>query len=200
MRSDRNQPRRRAVFIALTAIAGLVVGVILLEGAYRVYKLYVYGMIDYPDIVALGAMYRDEQYGTLPAPNFRFDMIPDKVRFHPNVGGYEADVTINRWGYRGKDFSKEKPPGTFRIVAFGGSTTMDVESDDANTWPVLLENSLNEDVSTHRRWPGERVEVINAGVGGARTREGLLKLRNEAQYFQPDSSSLPTSGTMSPED
>ena len=180
-------PRKVAVFIAFTAVVGLVAGFIVLETAYRAYQLYAYGMIDYPDLETVGAVYRDEQYGLLPTPNFRFDMIPDKVRFHPGVDGFQADVTFNRWGYRGADFSKDKPPGTFRIVTFGGSTTMSIESDEANTWPALLQKFANERGSG-RTWGNgaSSVEVINAGIGASRTREGLLRLKNEVQYFQPD--------------
>lgn len=183
-----DQSRRKvAVFIAFTAVFGLVVGFVVLEVTYRAYKLYAYGMIDHPDLETVGAVYRDEQYGILPTPNFRFDMIPDKVRFHPGVDGFQADVTFNRWGYRGPDFSKNKPPGTFRLVAFGGSTTMSTESDDANTWPALLQKFSNER-SSGRTWGNgaSSVEVINAGIGASRTREGLLRLKNEVQYFQPD--------------
>lgn len=153
---------------------------VLPEASYRVYKLAVYGMVDYPDQVSLGAFHRDEQYGSLPTPNFSFDMIPNKVRFNPGVGGFEADVSFNRWGYRGREFSKAKPPRTFRIIAFGGSTTMSLESDDDKTWPSVLERLLNNDAQN------QQIEMINAGISGSRTREGLIRLKSEAQYFQPD--------------
>jgi len=156
-----NRSRNTAVIIPIVTVLVIVVSFLSLEVVYRLYKLYTYGMVDYPDVVSVGAFQRDELYGTLPTPNFRFDMIPDKVRFHPNVGGFKANATFNRWGYRGKDFSKEKPPDTFRIVTFGGSTTMDLESDDPDTWPALWEKKLNEDVSTRHKTRQDKTRQLS---------------------------------------
>ena len=45
------------------------------------------------------------------------------------IPGYEGSFTratlrTNRWGFRDRDFEREKPPGTFRIAVLGGSYTM----------------------------------------------------------------------------
>ena len=53
---------------------------------------------------------------------------------------------INSKGFRGKEFKtiKEKK----RIIAFGGSTTIGIESPDNFTYPAQLEKILNENVES----------------------------------------------------
>ncbi len=40
------------------------------------------------------------------------------------VGGERYRVEINRYGFRCRDFEKEKPEGVYRIICIGGSTTV----------------------------------------------------------------------------
>jgi lysophospholipase L1-like esterase len=63
---------------------------------------------------------------------------------------------------------------------------MSLEVDDPNTWPAQLEAKLQEDGDFLARQGVARVEVINAGVGGWRSREGLLRLRQEVRGLAPD--------------
>jgi len=177
---------KRAVIISAMVSLTVVISFLCLEGGYRLYKVYRYGMIDYPDHLSLGVFQPDELYGRVPTKNFRSDMIPVKVRFSDNVKGYSKLFTINRWGYRGKDFSPQKAPDTLRIVTFGGSTTMDDNSDDPDTWSAVLERKLEGDEQFKLKMGPKHVEVINAGVGSWRTREGLLRLQNEVRHFSPD--------------
>ncbi len=72
--------------------------------------------------------------------------------------GYE--FRTNNVGFRDDGVVIPKPLGIFRIVAIGGSTTLEGPTSE-ETYPNFLETSLNEkfrDVC--------RVEVINAGVPG----------------------------------
>jgi lysophospholipase L1-like esterase len=68
-------------------------------------------------------------------------------------------IEINRLGYRTRDFSESKPPGTVRVLCIGGSTTVAGRAND-ETYPALLEAKLR------RRWPGLPLEVLNLGVSG----------------------------------
>jgi lysophospholipase L1-like esterase len=74
----------------------------------------------------------------------------------------------------------DKPAGTTRIIAVGGSTTFDTEvSADSAAWPARLERILNEG-SSHN------VEVINAGVAGYGMEHDLIRLETELFAYHPD--------------
>lgn len=72
------------------------------------------------------------------------------------AGGTQR-IRINAQGFRGREFSRAKPPGRLRVAAIGGSTTAQGPSDDA-TYPARLEAQLRA------RLPGRSLEVLNLGV------------------------------------
>lgn len=63
---------------------------------------------------------------------------------------------INSRGWRSGEIALPKPPGTFRIVCEGGSTTFEGDH-NALTWPALLQRHL-------RGVTGLPIELVNAGV------------------------------------
>lgn len=87
-------------------------------------------------------------------------------------------TTINRWGLRGHDIALHKPPGVFRILCLGESTTFGQPGDDdAVIWPARLQRRLRD--------AGHRVEVINGASPGwtvARSMQALDRLMR----FSPD--------------
>lgn len=99
-----------------------------------------------------------------------------QTAFKPNF----ASAGINRWGFRGEEIEREKPPGTCRIFVFGGSTVASVESTFEKSHCRLLENRLR------REYPETRVEVQNAGVPWHCTEHSLIKLACNVQDFAPD--------------
>lgn len=68
----------------------------------------------------------------------------------------------------------EKPPGVYRIIAYGDANT---ECTAAQNWP----NSLRELLAPHAT-DARRFEVINAASGTATSTEGLARLRKDAAY------------------
>lgn len=73
--------------------------------------------------------------------------------------GESFDVTINNRGFRGRDFADQKEPGVIRIVALGASSTFGYFDRDDETYPVYLEQMLND------RYSGKlHFEVINMGI------------------------------------
>jgi len=73
--------------------------------------------------------------------------------------GESFDVTINDRGFRGRNFSDHKEPGVIRVLCLGASSTFGYFDRDDETYPVYLEQILNE------RYPGqEKFEVINFGI------------------------------------
>lgn len=94
---------------------------------------------------------------------------------------YFGHLHIDRQGFRGPDVSLAKTPGTLRIMAIGSSTTFDPGvSNDSATWPARLEAWLRQLA------PGQRVEVINAGVPGYRVIDDLIRLEIDLFRYQPD--------------
>jgi hypothetical protein len=75
-----------------------------------------------------------------------------------NRAGYK--VPINRQGFRGPDYSFDKPKGMLRIEIFGGSAAFDFEaSSEEKTWPGALQSKLAKALQMP-------VEVINLAVPG----------------------------------
>jgi len=102
------------------------------------------------------------------------------------------DERLNGRGLRGPDFPDEKAPGTVRIVALGDSCTWNVQFTDvtrkpiplielADPFPAIL-GAMIEPLSR----PGRRYEVVNGGVLGFSTLQGLRFLRRDVLRWHPD--------------
>lgn len=87
--------------------------------------------------------------------------------------------TFNGQGYRGPEVELEKPPGTVRVVTVGDSNTLGWAGPSGSNWPGDLAHELAA------ADPGTRYEVVNAGVWGYTSHQGLGRLR-EALAFEPD--------------
>lgn len=87
----------------------------------------------------------------------------------------------NSRGYRTPEVATPKPEGVYRIVLFGSSNTMGHGVGDDDAYPRLLERWLNEAVA-----PGRRVEVVNLSVSGDSPSRRLVRMREEAEAYQPD--------------
>jgi len=95
---------------------------------------------------------------------------------------YRAGRTShNSLGYRGDEFPKTKPPGEFRIVAIGGSTTYDEGVLDNNE----IHTKQLEDI-LRTQYGYEHVRVINAGVPGYNSWESLMNLQFRVLDLSPD--------------
>ena len=70
-----------------------------------------------------------------------------------------------------------KPPRVLRIMAYGDSNT---DGPDQGGWPAELQR-LFDNGQGHRR-----VEVLNAGVSGYSSLQGLRRFRQEVGSYQPD--------------
>jgi lysophospholipase L1-like esterase len=109
-----------------------------------------------------------------------------KYRPHEKRFTYDGDtgelysVSINARGFRGRDFSPDKPAGTVRVVTLGASSTFGYHDPDDGTYPVLLERSLNRQCSERR------FEVINLGIPHLRSQEILALFQAEGLPLRPD--------------
>lgn len=91
-------------------------------------------------------------------------------------------ATTNRWGMRDRDYEKQKPPATYRIVLLGSSHEVGSGVRDRETFENLVEDRLN------RENPGmaARYEILNMGVGGYGALRKLYKLIYDGFEFSPD--------------
>jgi lysophospholipase L1-like esterase len=78
----------------------------------------------------------------------------------------ESSFAINSLGFRGAEPSGDE---RIRILALGGSTTICVYLDDAETWTYLLQEQLNETLGPGTVWVG------NAGRSGHTTSQHRLQ-------------------------
>ena len=89
---------------------------------------------------------------------------------------------INSLGMRGPEMTVEKPPGVYRILCLGGSTTYGTgATENARTYPARLEHHLNQMAPA-----GLRYEVGNCGATGYTTVENLINLELRLVELDPD--------------
>lgn len=99
--------------------------------------------------------------------------LPDPVTFwrpapHP---------PYNEQGCKGPVMKVPKPPDLLRVICYGDSNT-DGPADGG--WAVRLGPALAAAL------PGRELEVVNAGVSGYSSYQGLRRFEREADHYQPD--------------
>ncbi len=94
----------------------------------------------------------------------------------------EAYIRINRSGMRDREYSLEKPVGTFRIALLGDSYTEAMQVPTEQIYGASLERELSDCPSL----AGRQVEAMNFGVSGFSTAQELLVLRHKASPYDPD--------------
>ena len=89
--------------------------------------------------------------------------------------------TVNSDGFRGRDYSVDKPKGVYRIVVLGDSFTEGPGVNDNETFSYYLEQMLNAlNIS------GKKFEVLNLGVGGYNTLQEVERLRVKGLKYNPN--------------
>ena len=87
-----------------------------------------------------------------------------------------TNYTINSKGFRGREFDIKK--NKIRVLVFGGSAVVGLESPDDKTYPYQLEQMLNKFKNNY--------EVINMGFGSKSLNFIKELLFTEAYKYQPD--------------
>ena len=106
------------------------------------------------------------------------------LHFKANPNLRPNDQPLNSAGFRGPEF-EAKRPGVYRILALGDSCTFGAIAQDtlgfvAQPYPLRLQRLVD------RRNGEGRVEVLNAGVPGYNSFQGLLLLRSKLRDVEPD--------------
>jgi len=139
-----------------------------------------YGFVKLPDDYA-DMMYRGIEGKKTGAKNIEIIETPiiGCDGYKKNNPSYKTDeVTINSYGFRGKEFKLKKDEGVFRIVALGASTTF-CTGTDKETYPACLERILISKT-------GQRYEVINGGVGATAIESIRNLFEKEVIRLSPD--------------
>lgn len=145
----------------LLLIAGLAVGLALVEGYLRI------AQVSFPLPYTT-----DPHCGTRLQPGFR-------GWFHKEGHAY---VEVNTWGFRDVEWSADKPEDVFRIAVLGDSYAEALQVMREETFWSIMETELQRAGVVGE----QRVEVLNFGVSGFGTAQELLTLRNHAWQFDPD--------------
>jgi len=98
---------------------------------------------------------------------------------------FNHKVSTNSWGIRGKEFSKDKEEGTYRILFLGDSMTFGWGVEDNQPYPTLVEKYLND----LKPLPGnyKNVEAINAAfTDGFTVDDYYLYYKEIGSKFKPD--------------
>jgi hypothetical protein len=165
MASPARIPTRRKI-LYLGVVIAILLG--LCEGGLRLRAWMKYGSAA-PGGLRDPMLVRDEAADLwVPRPGYE-------------IKGANIHIKINSLGFRGEEFSRVKPTGTFRIVCLGASTTFSAEasSNDA-VWTHRLQEKLRA------AYPGRSIEVINASVGGYVADDNLKNLRHRVLPLDPD--------------
>lgn len=102
--------------------------------------------------------------------------IPDPVLFWRSK--FVAPITSQ--GFKGPVMEIPKPPGVYRIICYGDSNTEGPPK--ATSWPGKLQKVLNR----HEEDGLRKFEVLNAGVAGYSSYQGLMRFREEVDLYEPD--------------
>ncbi len=87
-------------------------------------------------------------------------------------------VWTNNVGFRDDEVVVPKPPGVFRIVCIGASTTFEGPRWDL-TYPKILQRRLREELGT------DRIEVLNCGVYGLDSEHEVMRF-DDYKSLEPD--------------
>lgn len=166
MADRKTMPRRRVwLFNLLLLAGGVLVGLLLFEAG----------------LWLIGYDPGEPFYERHPVRGW--SLTPGSSSVFTSASGKRTTVNINDLGFRGAPFLAIKPPRTYRIFAMGCSCTLGINEDGDSTYPGQLQSLLNRDQA---RRTGLNFEVINAGVAGYCTRQGLQWLRSQIIDYQPD--------------
>ncbi len=87
--------------------------------------------------------------------------------------------TINRFGWKDKDWDLTKPEGVYRAAVLGDSYVEAFQVDEERNFLNLTQETVSRD-------SGRRLEMMNFGRSAATQSEELLILEKDAAPFQPD--------------
>jgi lysophospholipase L1-like esterase len=111
-------------------------------------------------------------------PQLGVSLIPNMDVIHSR-GCFTGHVVTNRWGFRDRDRTLEKPPGEFRIALVGDSVVEGVHVNPDQVMNIQMEKLLQQQGY-------KNVEVLNFGIEGIGTTQELIMYKERIRQFHPD--------------
>lgn len=105
--------------------------------------------------------------------------LKNKPFLHKELGTY-FKVSTNSHSMRYREIPTGRQENTIRIMALGDSTTFGWGVENDETYPARLEALLKE------KYPNENIEVIDGGVPGYTSFQGLNHYKVNAGRYEPD--------------
>lgn len=131
-------------------------------------------LIDYNP---LGGLLQNEERAVFIRPSSNPERIFEAT---PNTSGkgWGTEVSINSSGFRGHDYTQEKPAGVYRVVVIGDSIAFGNNLPPESNFPAVLEQMFAN--------AGKHVEVLNLSLGGYDTPQEVATLEQIGLQFKPD--------------
>ena len=157
--------KRRAIAPTLLILFGIGLGVIVAEAAIRLFG------------------FGKPQFYTYSATR-GWKLRAGATGWQTEEG--RAFVRVNRWGYRGADWTRVKASGTLRIAVLGDSFVEAQQVAEQDTACEVIQRALTQMLPTSARGCYRRVEVMNFGVDGYGTAQEFFTLVENVWQFSPD--------------
>lgn len=109
--------------------------------------------------------------------------------FVPNFEMIHKRVTLktNQWAMRDKEYTQEKPPGTFRFAILGESEAMGTGVELEDAFQTIVEERLNRE---QRSGTYTQFEILNFSVGGYTVLQQVMVSQTRLAPFEPDAAIL----------
>lgn len=111
---------------------------------------------------------------------------PNQERVDHDEYGEIFKATINRQGFRGKDFTDHKDQEVVRIITLGASSTFGYHDRDDETYPYILERLLEKSLLNHKCAGIKSFEVFNFGIPHLHSHNISSLFLSEAVNLKPD--------------
>ena len=170
-RSQEVAGRPSALLNIVVLIVALLIGCVAMEVALRV--IFAHSL----DFSMEMWKYAVQLKRPVANPQLSFAHAPNRSAFLMGV-----PVSINSEGLRDREFSLEKPPGVYRVMMLGDSTTFGWGVRQEDTAAKFLERKLNE----HLPQGYIRAEVMNTGVGNYGTVQEVTYYETIGYKYHPD--------------
>jgi hypothetical protein len=93
-----------------------------------------------------------------------------------------ADLRINQDGFRGPDYSRDKPSGVIRLAVLGDSYVEAMQVGEDETFTAVVGRKLADCPALK----GHKIQALNFAVDGYGTAQELITLRRKVWAYHPD--------------
>ncbi len=115
-----------------------------------------------------------------PDPLLSWRYTPGSYYWYYKENDHPITGKINRYGFRDKEWSLQKPQNSYRIAVLGDSFVEAFQVELDYTFGALAQKYLNQKIGSRR------IEVMNFGRSGSTQSEEFIILKYDVTRFSPD--------------